>query len=186
MTKICPKCSYARKASDDCPDWQCPTCGVAYHKVAANGDADLARYRQAKASKSQSQSGLGFITKCLITVVITAICLHSYVNHKNKQKNLANEAISVTQAASPKQGQIQQPAVVLFGTEWCGYCAASRDYFKANGIAFKEYDIEKDHDAYLEFQRLGGKGVPLLKIGDEVIKGYNEEHMRFLLANYHR
>lgn len=32
---ICPKCRYERKASDDAPDWQCPSCGVAYAKVSA-------------------------------------------------------------------------------------------------------------------------------------------------------
>ena len=32
---ICPKCSYARRATDTAPAWQCPACGVAYAKYAA-------------------------------------------------------------------------------------------------------------------------------------------------------
>lgn len=28
----CPKCHYARKPTDNAPDWQCPNCGVAYVK----------------------------------------------------------------------------------------------------------------------------------------------------------
>ena len=31
----CPNCGYRRKTSDTSPDWQCPRCGVAYHKVRA-------------------------------------------------------------------------------------------------------------------------------------------------------
>jgi hypothetical protein len=31
----CPKCAYERKASDDAPAWQCPSCKVAYLKVQA-------------------------------------------------------------------------------------------------------------------------------------------------------
>ena len=31
---ICPKCGYARTASETAPAWQCPSCGVAYNKVA--------------------------------------------------------------------------------------------------------------------------------------------------------
>lgn len=31
----CPKCQYQRLLTDDVPDWQCPQCGVAYHKVLA-------------------------------------------------------------------------------------------------------------------------------------------------------
>lgn len=29
----CPKCEYQRKSTDLSPDWQCPSCGVAYSKV---------------------------------------------------------------------------------------------------------------------------------------------------------
>jgi hypothetical protein len=29
----CPKCAYERQPSDEAPDWQCPSCKVAYVKV---------------------------------------------------------------------------------------------------------------------------------------------------------
>lgn len=32
-SKKCGKCDYVRKESDFAPDWQCPSCGVAYDKV---------------------------------------------------------------------------------------------------------------------------------------------------------
>ena len=32
---ICPKCQYKRTAADQCPEWQCPSCGVAYSKATA-------------------------------------------------------------------------------------------------------------------------------------------------------
>jgi hypothetical protein len=28
----CPKCSYERKTTDTNPDWECPSCGIAYSK----------------------------------------------------------------------------------------------------------------------------------------------------------
>lgn len=31
--RICPRCKYARQATDTAPDWQCPRCEVAYDKV---------------------------------------------------------------------------------------------------------------------------------------------------------
>jgi len=31
----CPKCNYKRLESDQAPEWQCPSCGVAYNKVKA-------------------------------------------------------------------------------------------------------------------------------------------------------
>jgi uncharacterized membrane protein YhaH (DUF805 family) len=36
---ICPKCQYKRTAADQAPGWQCPSCGVAYSKAAAQSAA---------------------------------------------------------------------------------------------------------------------------------------------------
>src|ERR1700730_18192176 len=36
---ICPKCQYKRSADDHGPDWQCPSCGVAYNKATAPSPA---------------------------------------------------------------------------------------------------------------------------------------------------
>ncbi len=33
FTQACPNCNYQRKETDSAPDWQCPSCGVAYAKV---------------------------------------------------------------------------------------------------------------------------------------------------------
>lgn len=33
----CPKCAYFRKATDTAPDWQCPSCGIAYAKFSGAG-----------------------------------------------------------------------------------------------------------------------------------------------------
>lgn len=185
MSKICPKCSYVRLATDQAPDWQCPACGVAYHKVGLQAGADLQRYQQRR--QSQEQGNKSNWLWVLAIIIITAICLQSYLSYKKKRMTArASETISYAAPAEGKKASNRQPKVILYGTEWCGYCAASRDYFKAHGIAYDEFDIEKDHQAYLEFQRLGGQGVPLLKIGDDIIKGYNEDRMHNLLANFHR
>lgn len=32
MPTICPKCGYTRKKSDYAPDYECPACGIIYHK----------------------------------------------------------------------------------------------------------------------------------------------------------
>ena len=65
--------------------------------------------------------------------------------------------------------------VILYATEWCGYCQKTRVLFKENNISFVEYDIEKSTIGRREHKRLGGKGVPLLRINGKVIHGYNEK-----------
>jgi len=72
---------------------------------------------------------------------------------------------------------------VLYATEWCGYCAKTREFFKANNIAFREYDIEKSDDGKAQYDQLGGNGVPVVMIADDVIHGFDEDAMRVALAN---
>ena len=53
---------------------------------------------------------------------------------------------------------------------------ALRDHiFKENNISFVEYDIERSERSYKEYKRLGGIGVPLLKINGKVIRGYRPQ-----------
>ena len=55
MTK-CPKCAYQRKDSDYVPDWQCPSCGIAYEKFFATSSKDNGGIRKRyDASKSRSK-----------------------------------------------------------------------------------------------------------------------------------
>lgn len=64
--------------------------------------------------------------------------------------------------------------VVMYATSWCPYCAKARAYFKRTNTAYVEHDIERSADAHAEFKRLGGRGVPLILIGDEKLRGFNE------------
>lgn len=72
--------------------------------------------------------------------------------------------------------------VVLYVTDWCGYCRKTKAFFDARGIPYVEYNIEKDAQADKEFRRLGGRGVPLVIIGDTVLRGYSEEAMTNALS----
>ncbi len=72
---------------------------------------------------------------------------------------------------------------VLYATEWCGYCARARKFFKENHIPFREYDIEKSKEGYAQYEQLGGNGVPVIVINDEILHGYDEEALREALTN---
>ena len=57
---------------------------------------------------------------------------------------------------------------------WCGYCKQARQYFQRNGIAFRERDIERSSSAKRAHQRLGGGGVPVIVLGDHVMRGFDQ------------
>jgi glutaredoxin len=67
--------------------------------------------------------------------------------------------------------------VVLFATSWCGYCQKTRELFAEHRIAYVEYDIEKSQEGYLEYQRLGGRGVPVVNAYGTVIHGYSRQQI---------
>jgi hypothetical protein len=60
MSETCPKCKYVRTATDQAPEWQCPSCGVAYLKVRvpeSNATARPARALSPAADQSESDAG---------------------------------------------------------------------------------------------------------------------------------
>lgn len=73
--------------------------------------------------------------------------------------------------------------VVLYATEWCGYCAKTRKYFAENGIDYRELDIENSPEGQKDYERLGGGGVPIVLVDDErVIRGYDPELLKEALS----
>ena len=82
--------------------------------------------------------------------------------------SLAPDGRAALTALSPSK-------VVMFGTDWCPYCAHARALFKRLGVDYVELDLDRDPRAK-EFARQHLKPVvtPIVVIGSRVLKGYNE------------
>ena len=66
------------------------------------------------------------------------------------------------------------PKVVLFSTPTCSWCRRAKRYFKEQGVAFKEINIERDQQAARDIVRKTGQtGVPVIKIGSAWIVGFD-------------
>jgi mycoredoxin len=72
-------------------------------------------------------------------------------------------------------------SVVLYATDWCGYCKKTREFFNANNITYIEFDIEKSAEGKREYDQLKGNGVPLVVIKGNIIPGYNPSLMKKML-----
>ncbi|GFM86216.1 NrdH-redoxin [Pseudomonas cichorii] len=86
-----------------------------------------------------------------------------------KIENLFNpQPASVAQSYS-------QAKVVMYATEWCGYCKQTRRFLDSKGIAFTEYDIEKSAEGRKAYEALGGRGIPLLDVNGTLIRGFSPD-----------
>ena len=65
--------------------------------------------------------------------------------------------------------------VVLYSTEWCGYCKQSRRFLDQKGIPYREFDIEKDAQARKAYEALGGGGIPFIDVNGTLIRGYDPD-----------
>lgn len=63
--------------------------------------------------------------------------------------------------------------ITMYSTSWCGYCRQAREYFTAEGIPFREHDIEQSSRARRAYDRLGAGGVPLIKVGERRMNGFS-------------
>lgn len=99
-------------------------------------------------------------------IILLLACLALYQNWDRLQNWL-----QPAQANRPGE-------VVLYATQWCGYCAKAREQLAADRVAYREVDIEQDAAGHARFKALGGRGVPLLNIRGTLIHGYNPQAMR--------
>lgn len=84
---------------------------------------------------------------------------------------------------APDFSHLPANTVVMYSTQSCGYCAKARRLFNQMNIAYEERDVEKSQTFAKEFKKLGGRGVPLIVIGESVIKGYSRDKIIELLEN---
>ena len=68
----------------------------------------------------------------------------------------------------------REQKVVMFSSRFCPYCRQARLLFAQRNIRYCEYNVNASPENQKEFATLGGVGVPLIMIGDEVFYGFNE------------
>lgn len=73
--------------------------------------------------------------------------------------------------------------IIIYSTPTCPWCVLAKNYFKNNGIPFEDVDVASDQKKAQEMVDLSGQlGVPVIKIDDQVIIGFNKEQIEKILA----
>ena len=93
-------------------------------------------------------------------------------------------------AKSPAPTTSSDKEVLLFTTDWCPHCRTARQWLTANGIAYEQYDVEKDANARALLEKMGKEqgipdhmltSVPILAVKGKLILGFNEAEVQKLL-----
>ncbi len=73
--------------------------------------------------------------------------------------------------------------VLIYSTPTCHFCHAAKDFFTANNVAFQDFNVATDLEKRKEMVDMTGQmGVPVIRIGDDVIVGFDEAKIKELLA----
>jgi glutaredoxin-like YruB-family protein len=72
--------------------------------------------------------------------------------------------------------------VTIYSTPACHFCHAAKDFFKENNVVFTEHDVSTDAEKRKEMVELTSQmGVPVIRIGDDIVIGFDEPKLRELL-----
>ena len=73
-------------------------------------------------------------------------------------------------------------SVVIYSTPVCHFCQAAKEFFKENDVAYTEFDVAADAAKREEMIEMTGQmGVPVIRIGDDVVIGFDEPKVKELL-----
>ena len=73
-------------------------------------------------------------------------------------------------------------SVTIYSTPVCHFCQAAKEFFKENNVEYTEFDVAADAEKREEMIEMTGQmGVPVIRIGDDVVIGFDEGKVKELL-----
>jgi glutaredoxin-like YruB-family protein len=73
--------------------------------------------------------------------------------------------------------------VTIYSTPACHFCHAAKDFFNDNNVTFTDVDVATDAEKRQEMIEMTGQmGVPVIRIGDDVVVGFDEAKVKELLG----
>ena len=76
-----------------------------------------------------------------------------------------------------------EKTVTIYSTPACHFCHAAKDFFSDNNVTFTDVDVATDAEKRQEMIEMTGQmGVPVIRIGDDVVVGFDEAKVKELLG----
>ena len=72
--------------------------------------------------------------------------------------------------------------VIIYTTPSCVYCKMAKEFFKENGVEYKEFNVAVDDKSRDEMvQKSGQLGVPVIDIDGKIVVGFDKPRLSELL-----
>jgi len=73
--------------------------------------------------------------------------------------------------------------VTIYSTPVCHFCQAAKEFFSEHNVTYTEFNVAADADKRQEMIEMTGQmGVPVIRINDDVVVGFDEDKVKELLA----
>ena len=74
-------------------------------------------------------------------------------------------------------------SVKIYTTSTCYWCQAAKEFFKENGVKFKEINVSFNPIAQFEMIKKSKQmGVPVIDINGQIIVGFNKDRIEEVLG----
>jgi glutaredoxin len=73
--------------------------------------------------------------------------------------------------------------VEIFSTPTCHFCHMAKDWLGEHHIAFEDYNVGENMEKRKEMVEMTGQlGVPVIRVGEDVMVGFNQEQLAKILG----
>jgi glutaredoxin 3 len=74
--------------------------------------------------------------------------------------------------------------ITIYSTTTCPWCVLAKNYFKNKNIEFEDFNVGEDQEKAQEMIKISGQmGVPVIKINDEILVGFDQARIEKILVN---
>ena len=75
-------------------------------------------------------------------------------------------------------------SVIVYSTKSCPWCVKAKEYLDSLGVKYESIDVSVDKEAAAELvQKTRQRGVPVTKIGERYIVGFDQDALNSALKD---